>query len=326
MKLRVATLVVSLLVLGLFFGTAAQAQMKVTAAYGSTSLQTAPMWIAKEAGFFKKHGLDVELVTLTGPRITAGLLSNSIQFMAAGGSSPLLANLSGADTIIVGTVIEKLTYDVVVKPNVNSFADLKGKVGIVQQRADLTGTGMHILLALHGLDSNKDVHIIQGGSDAERVAAMIAGSAEFTVITPDFRTQYEKAGYKKLVNAMEIPGTEWVNTAIFTTRSFAKANPAAVTAYIKGFGDAMAFMRTNRAESIQMIAKVTGRDAAQIEPHYDMYTAMMKTNPVFDQSVVTATVKGLSLVNEAMKADTDPKLFYDSSFVEALVKEGYFKK
>jgi NitT/TauT family transport system substrate-binding protein len=307
-------------------GTPALAQTKVVAAYGSISIQNAPLWIAKEAGFFKKHGLDVEFVQLTGPRITNGLISNSVQFISAGGSLGMVSVLAGSDIVVIGTVIERMTYDLVVKSNIKTFADLKGKIGVVQQRGDLTGIGMTTLLAANGLDSSKDINMVQGGGDSERLAAMIAGSAEFTVVQPDFRADYEKAGYKRLVNAMEVPGTGWLALSFATTRSYAKSNPAAVTAFLKAVGDAMALLHNNRDETIKIVAKVTGRDPAQVAPGYDLYKGVMKKDPAFALDVIKATVKGLSAVNPEMKPDENPTKFADTSFADALAKEGYFKK
>jgi NitT/TauT family transport system substrate-binding protein len=312
--------------LALSFGTAAHAQTKVVAAYGSTSIQNAPIWIARDLGFFKKHGLDVELVQLTGPRITAGLISGSAQFISSAASSPLLSVLAGSDAIVIGTMIERMPYDFVVKSGVNSFADLKGKVGAILLRGDLTSIGMHVLLVSQGINPEKDVTIIQAGTDAERIAAMISGSADFTVVQADFRTSYEKAGFKRLLNALDVPGTEFINSGILATRSFAKSNPAAVTAYLKALGDAMLYMHNNREESIKIVAKVTGRPPAEIDPHYDFYMKIMKRDPAFDVNVIKATIKGLASVTPEMKADADPARFYDASFTDAIVKEGYFKK
>ena len=70
----------------------------VTIAYTSISPQYAPVWIAKEAGFFKKNGINAQLVYMRGGMVaTQALVSNDVNFINAGGGGVVDAVLGGAD-------------------------------------------------------------------------------------------------------------------------------------------------------------------------------------------------------------------------------------
>lgn len=317
-------------VAGLFLGllaapAAASAQTRVVAAYGTTSLYNAPIWIAKERGLFEKHGLDVELIQLTGSRITAGLLSGSVQFISSSASSPFLANLGGGDTLLVGALMNRVPYDVVVRDkSIRTIEDVRGKVGALALRGDLTDASLKVVLTLNGIDPERDVTMVQGfGTDPERIAALISGSADFTVLNADYRLAYEEAGLTRLFSVMEVEGAEFMMSGIFTTKPYAEANPEAVTGYIKAMAEGLRVMATDRKGTLEIVSKYVDRPVTDLEPAYDFYHAMMQPTPMFDETLAATCLRTLEGANPAA-ADADVKDFYDASFVEKLQADGFF--
>src|SRR3972149_6481686 len=83
------------------------AQEKVKASYIGTTGSQAPLWIANDLGFFKKHGLEVDVIRIPGGAIaTQALIANEIQFVLGQGFTSIVAALSGADAVIVGDSAE----------------------------------------------------------------------------------------------------------------------------------------------------------------------------------------------------------------------------
>ena len=86
---------------------------KINASYGAISGSMAPIWVAKEARLFEKHGLDLNLLYISGgPRSIMSLLGGSIQFVNHSGMPALEAyqrgRRHGADRLTaqpVGTCI-----------------------------------------------------------------------------------------------------------------------------------------------------------------------------------------------------------------------------
>ena len=94
----------------------------------AVSLLQAPLFVAMDAGAFKKYGMDVRYV-LTGARTIQALIGGSVQF-AQGVSSRTVpsAVLGGADAILIANFVDKFLFTMHSAPEINSMQDLRGKV------------------------------------------------------------------------------------------------------------------------------------------------------------------------------------------------------
>ena len=101
----------------------------LTAFYTAPVVSMSPMWIAKEAGFFKKQGLDVKLVFIaSGPVGTASVLGGETDVGIIGGFAPIRALVGGAKgLVIIGQSKNRMTGNIVGKKEIASVQDLKGK-------------------------------------------------------------------------------------------------------------------------------------------------------------------------------------------------------
>ena len=303
----------------------APAKLTATAAYGQTTLYNAPIWIAKELGLFDKYGLHVELVQLTGSRITEGLMSGSVQFMASSASSPFLANVSGGNALLVGCTLTKLPWDFVVGKGITEVKQIKGKTGALALRGDLTDVAMRLALPANGLDPDKDVSMVQGfGTDAERIAALTSGSVAFTVVDADYRPEYTKAGVTRLFSMMDTK-EEFAVSGIFTTKAVAKASPATVKAYLQGIGEALHVMLTDEAKTLPIVGKYSKREPADLHPAYAIYHDYIRAIPSVTPALVKSTLDALATVNPKTKG-ANPNDFLDASYVQGLVDEGFYRK
>ncbi len=112
---------------GAVFG-AQEKLANVTIAYTSISPQYAPIWIAKEAGFFKRNGVNAQLVYMRGGVVaTQALVSNDVNFINAGGGGVVDAVLGGADIFIVASPINQEPQVLVTRREIKDLAQLKGK-------------------------------------------------------------------------------------------------------------------------------------------------------------------------------------------------------
>ena len=123
------------LCLSLLVETSSAAQSKLLSAYISDSPSSSvPAWIAKEAGLFKKYGLDIDLVFIDGStRGIQSLLAGDLNFTEAVGTSAINGRIAGGDIAIVNGVVNTLPYYIVGKANIKSREDLKGRTGAATQ-------------------------------------------------------------------------------------------------------------------------------------------------------------------------------------------------
>src|SRR2546430_14546128 len=144
----------------------------INVAVPAVSLLQAPLFVAIDAGAFKKYGMDVRYI-LTGARTIQALVGGSVQF-AQGVSSRTVpsAVLGGADAVLIANFVDKLLFTMHSAPEINSMQDLKGKVVGVSGIGGSTDFATRLALREAGLVPDKDVAIRGVGGVAETVAAM----------------------------------------------------------------------------------------------------------------------------------------------------------
>ncbi len=118
------------ILLGVIPTQAAEGLQKPRLAYASVTAAFAVPWITKEAGIFRRRGLDVEIVYIaSGPRTIQTLIAAGVDVAALGGGSGIDAKLAGADTVFVGTAIKRKPADLFD----NSFAEHLDKSGFLRE-------------------------------------------------------------------------------------------------------------------------------------------------------------------------------------------------
>src|SRR6266571_1674591 len=147
-----------MLLLNLGLCSSASAQLtKLKAAYSAESSWSLATWVAYDGGFFKKYGLDVDLVLIRS-------------------AATITAALHGADSVNILTLVPLIPQSLVVTPDIKSAEDLKGKKFGVSRFGALSDLVIRRYIRNFGLDPAKDVTIVQIGCIPEQLAAMKAGA------------------------------------------------------------------------------------------------------------------------------------------------------
>ena len=154
------------------------AEAKSYLAYISDSPASASgYWVTKDAGFFKKHGLDVDLIFIDGSsRGIQTLIAGGIPLTSAVGTAVINGKLAGGDIAIINSLINTLPYYVFGKPEIKSPEDLKGRSAAMHIPG--TAADFALRLALKGIGlSLKDIKGVTVGAAPARVAAVASGTA-----------------------------------------------------------------------------------------------------------------------------------------------------
>jgi NitT/TauT family transport system substrate-binding protein len=160
-------------------GQAAEGVQKLRVAYAAITAAFSIPWIAKEAGIFQRHGLDVELVYIaSGSRAIQTLLGGSIDVAAIGGPAGVDARLAGADTVYVAIPVNRVLVFTVAEPHVQRVEDLRGKSIGVTRIGTVTDFFTRVFLRQNGLAPDRDVMIRQMGGLPEIVAGLKAGQIQ----------------------------------------------------------------------------------------------------------------------------------------------------
>ncbi len=188
--------------LGLFlaqYKTAAAAE-KLIADYGGHAGFQSATWIGKDLKIFEKHGLDVEVIMITGAaRSVAALLGNSTHFATGSATGPLAAAVRGSDIKVIAASYNKFPYAFVVRPDIRSPNDLRGKRVNILNYGGSNDLALQLALKEWGLKL-ADIQIVIGGDAPTRLGSLMAGRMDATILSPPHLTIAVKAGYRVLAD------------------------------------------------------------------------------------------------------------------------------
>ncbi|PYJ09583.1 MAG: hypothetical protein DME93_12600 [Verrucomicrobia bacterium] len=301
------------------------AQERLNFAYISPNAgSSSVLWVAKDAGIFKKHGLDVNVVYIEGtPKALMSLFAGELQVVAGTGPAVVQAKMRGADvTMIMGFEVF-LPYYLIAIPDVKRVEDLKGKIGANHSAATSADFAMRLGLRNIGFDPERDVNLRVVGATNLRMLAMQQGQAQFTVITTTEREEGEKRGFKVLVDlaSKRIP---YPHSGLITSQRMLREKHDAMLRFGRATVEAIHFFKTQKAPTIAVLKKYAKTDLSTLDTAYAYLKTALPDAPY-------PTIEGMkTYIAEAERtqkeiAKTDPASFVDSSIVKSVEKEGFLK-
>jgi NitT/TauT family transport system substrate-binding protein len=310
----------------LLLSSYAPAQERLNLAYISPNASSSSvLWVAKEAGIYKKHGLDVNVIYIEGtPKALMSLFAGELQVVAGTGPAVVNAKLRGADAIMVMGFEVFLPYYLVAVPGINRIEDLKGKIGANHSAATSADFAMRLGLRNIGLDPDKDVSLRVVGATNLRVLVMKQGQAQFTVISATEREEVEKLGFKVLVDlaGKRIP---YPHAGLITSQKILREKHDAMLRFGRSTVEAIHYFKTQKAPTIAVLKKYARTDPTTLETAYAYLKSAIPDLPY-------PTVEGMkTFISEAGRtqpaiAKADPASFIDTSIVKAVEDEGFLKK
>jgi NitT/TauT family transport system substrate-binding protein len=281
------------------------------------------LWMAQAGGFYKKEGLNVEVIDMEGStRGIQVLLSGKIHLMHAGLGPVLQANRQGADLRIVAATSNSIPFTFFAASEVKTGADLKG--GIVAIGTFGSEGDIAVTLALKQLGlSRRDVIIVQVGEFSKRFTALISGQVKATPLVEPASTIARDRGFNPLVDlaAAKIP---WVFTGITVNRSSLKNHRDLLARFIRAEIEGAYFALANPTRSKEVIAlKFKTNDPKAIEATYNDFKRIIQLDFEPSQAGAENVVRQLEAIgiNVGSKNMED---HIDNSIIQSLKKEGFF--
>jgi len=306
----------------------AQAQEKIRLAYSSTDTINQVWTIAQDAGFYKKHGLDVDLVYIGSTTIgIAAIVAQDVQVGNAAGSGVANAAVRGADTVSTGCVINVLAYELVVLDSIKTAEDLKGKSIGISRFGSASDVAARELLKGLGLRPMEDVKILQIGGASERAAGFSRGIiAGFP--SPPGNVHLIPGGlpHRILANMADLKKPYPLPfICAVTTKSYLAKNRSTVKRVVMSLIEASHFFKTNKEASQKIVAKyLRGANKAYLDSAYESTAKILERVPY-------TTREGMQIqLDDALKLAPGSKVTVDSviddSLVRELEKEGFIDR
>lgn len=306
----------SLTVLFLLLSSSASlAQIKkVRLAIPTVDIVTLPLKMAQAKGFYRKEGLEVEIILIAGALGVRAVLGNSVEFSTASGSI-LAAAARGVPVKLVSVITSKPTFDLISEPAVQNFQQLKGKLVGISTRG---GTFEHItrlILEKNVLNPDKDVTILALGRQDDIHLALKAGRVSAAIFSPPRSLMLYRDGFHKLaVSGDYLP--HYPIGGLGVTDELIKNNPAVIQAFVAATLRGIAYYRQNRAESVRFIAKeLRTADESLAAQMFDWHQTVLadegRPSQAWINGVLDFTRKSLEL-----KTPLNTEQVFDFSFVE----------
>jgi NitT/TauT family transport system substrate-binding protein len=289
----------------------------------------AALWIAEEKGLFKKHGIDPEVVLIGGASAggVSSLIAGDVQFLGGGGGGVINAALSGADVIMIGSIVNKGVQRVMARGELRRPEDLRGKkIGVTRLGA---ASHLVLLIMLRGWNMNpSDVQTIQVGSSPAMMAALEKGGIDAAVLTEPTFFFAEDQGYRTLADLADMD-IYYLHSMIDTTRGYLRTHRDLALRFMKGYVEGIAYFKKNRKESIEVLAKKLRTAPAQtkyLERSHTLYSSGYFENaPYVALRGVTTLLDFYSKDNPRARS-ANAQSFFDNSLVKELDDSGFIKK
>jgi ABC-type nitrate/sulfonate/bicarbonate transport system substrate-binding protein len=250
-----------------------QSRSKVVIGYASMSSVATTLWVAQDKGFFAKNNIDVQTVFIPGsPTLVASLNTGDLQFGYTGGTATLGAAVGGLDVKILAAFSNYVQNDLVVRPEIKTPADLKGKrIGVTS----IGGTGwMAAMLALEqvGLNPERDKILLAAFGDQRVITqALETGTIQGAALAGVFSQRLKRAGYNFVGEVEKIP---LVGTAVVVKGDYLAGHQTiarnTLRALIEGHG--FILNPANKTAVIEIMTKKLGiTDPAAANDGYEDY-------------------------------------------------------
>ncbi|MGZ8435924.1 MAG: ABC transporter substrate-binding protein [Candidatus Binatia bacterium] len=305
----------------------AQEPEKLVIGHSNLRNDIAALWVPKELGLFRKHGVEATVVLITGgARMTQAMLSGSSP-MAFTGATPVVSAVGGgADSVLILGINNKLTYDIWAKAEIKKPEELKGKTIGISGFGSSSHVASFLMLQHFNLDEKRDrITFVSIGDEPTRAQAVLAGRIDATLMDASISGQIKGRGPTYLGNLEQL-GVPFVNNALVTTRSFLKDRAKTSEAVVKAIVEGNAFILNpaNRSTVTNIVARYLRLSAEDAKHAYDDLIPKVERRPYPNLDAVKAAIQIMGARNPKI-AQLKTEDIVDTSILRRLEQSGFIR-
>ena len=326
--------------LSVWLGVAAQSahavapSKHVIIAYAAMNARVAPLWVARERGFFTKYGIEADTIFVRGaPTLVAAMQSNEIDVGYTGGTAVVGAVANGADLKVLAAFTNRVTYDLMVRPGIKTPEDLRGKKFGIQSIGGTVWMGAILALEHLGLDAERDkIAVLAVGDQNVLAQALQSGTIDATVLDGVQSRRLSALGFPTLIDLSKAK-LPILSSGIAVREPNLQKNPQMIEDILKAIieGAAFSLSPTQKPITMKIVQKYLKVGEREAEEGYrdlvsgtdkrpyaaaagvtNVVRLMRKTNPKVER------VKAEQLIDDRILRKLDQNGFLD----EVLAKYG----
>lgn len=301
-----------------------QAKDRVNVIYASISGLFLGCWVAQEAGYFDREGLEINLVYIqSASTAIQAMLGGEAPLVLAGGEPVVESGLKGGDAVFIGGISVVPAVHFMAVPEIRSVQDLRGKPVGVTRYGSSTDFAMRQVLRKNGLEPVRDVPVLQiSGGHRALAAALLKRSVFAATIAPPNSLRAEKGGARVMID-MAKAGIYFPYSSIISTRTYLRNKRPVALAFMKAYSEGVKRMVNDKPFSMGVLKKYMREDDPEI------LETIYKYALDYIVRVPEPTREGIA---EVLRQSTDPRAksavpenFIDDGLVRELEQKGVYR-
>jgi len=294
--------------------------IRISLSLGSAQL---PLWAARDAGLFARHGLNAELLGLqVASRQVQLLLAGDTLAASLSGTTPIRARIEGADITIVMGLLNSFTLSVISVPEIKKPGDLQGRLIGVGALGGSPTLLTQRLLKKWGLET--DVKFLATGGYIESVAALEKRRVYAAVLDPPRAyIAKKKFGLIELANLGQ--EFKYATTVVVARESQLRRERETFTQFAKAVIEGTHLVKTDREFAIKTLSQMLrSTDRETLEETYRVFSALYERIPYPAVDGIQPILDEISLQNPKAK-NYKPDDFMDTSIIKQLEQAGFVR-
>jgi NitT/TauT family transport system substrate-binding protein len=266
----------------------AQPLEKVRIGMPSLSLSFIAPQVAYAKGFFREEGIDAEIIRVATNIGIVAVTTKEIGYTTAVGAG-LRSAVRGLPLKVVTYFNGRPLHVLVAKAELKSLADLRRKVIGFAGYGDSTEFMLRAILRQAGMELEKDVQAFQVSGSGQRLQALLSGKLDAAIVPPPFNFEAESKGFVRLMAAADVFETSVSGLALHVDTL--RDKPAQVKRMLRALLKAQSFIRSNKAESVRVIADWLKLEANIAQASYEIYVRGMSLNGMVPERVLETDIE-----------------------------------
>lgn len=238
-----------------FIGIVPAAQARtINVAIPCYCFQYVPFFVAKDRGYYREEGLDVQVVVMGGGIGLRALIAGNVDFAATGEPAVLTAHLSGARLQILFSSYYRPLLWLYSDPKIKSLADLKGKKIAISGIGSATDTLMRDILKKRGIEGGREVAMLAMGSPEARYMALKTGNVDAAVLSEGFKFIADEAGLRELVSFLR-EDVFLLSGSVGARENVIKTDQPLIEKFLRGTVKGQLYTQSHRAGTLPYVVK-----------------------------------------------------------------------
>lgn len=309
-NLRLVTILTALLGVQISPPSAVLAMDKVNVTLPSKSFQFIIFPLAKERGYMKEEGIDLNVVVMASTVGLQAVLAGEMDFTGSGSSALVAVTRSNAPLKTVLAVNDQVLQWLMARPQYSSVKELKDKKIAVTGVASVATFMLKKIAPKHGVDGNKDLTFLALPA-GQRLGALQAGVVDGGLLSSEERFAALDQGMKEILYLGKEVKNSWGTVAV--NDRFIKEKPKLMHGFMRALLKALRLVKQNRDAALDAMMKFSELDRNLAARTYDAMIGTFTNNGVVDDETQR---NDLEIVREVIKSQKQVPIerAYDFSF------------